>query len=241
MILYLIPIGIARVVNALLIFINACKHKKGYACTKKRVPMTYPEFFNAVPTITLQDPLSEFLSTFEDGYIQFTYLDVVKSAGHSCPTVAGAYAMCYKALKALYPNETPQRGSISVHFKEAASEGTTGVMANVITQITGASDEKGFKGMQGQFRRHALLSFGNSALPTMIRFTRQDTNESVDLSYHPQHLPAKPEMMPLMQKLLSGSATKDERSQFGALWQERVAEILIKNFDNDTLIAVTKV
>ncbi|HHD80901.1 MAG TPA: hypothetical protein ENK99_04795 [Campylobacterales bacterium] len=76
--------------------------------------MTYPNFFNDTPTITLRDPLSNFLGTFEDGIIEFTYLDIVKSAGHSCPTVSGAYLSTLKALEALYPNEIPTRGGIEV-------------------------------------------------------------------------------------------------------------------------------
>ncbi len=55
--------------------------------------MTYPEFFKNIETIKLQDDLSLFLGAFEDGIIEFSYLDVVKTAGHSCPTVLGAYLM----------------------------------------------------------------------------------------------------------------------------------------------------
>ena len=49
--------------------------------------MIYPQFFNKIPTIKLQDDLASFLGAFEDGIIEFSYLDIVKSAGHSCPTV----------------------------------------------------------------------------------------------------------------------------------------------------------
>ena len=54
--------------------------------------------------------LASFLGAFEDGIIEYSYLDVVKSAGHSCPTVLGAYLMTLKGLEALYKDEIPKRG-----------------------------------------------------------------------------------------------------------------------------------
>ncbi|RLD52004.1 MAG: hypothetical protein DRI94_04445, partial [Bacteroidetes bacterium] len=63
--------------------------------------MKYPEFFKQVKTIKLKDELSEFLGTFDNGIIEYTYPEIVKAAGHSCPTVAGAYMMCAKALEKL--------------------------------------------------------------------------------------------------------------------------------------------
>jgi len=53
--------------------------------------ITYPAFFDEVETITLHDPLAEFLGSASDGRIKYAYVDTVKLAGHSCPTVAGAY------------------------------------------------------------------------------------------------------------------------------------------------------
>ena len=64
--------------------------------------MYFPLFFEKLPTIRLQDDLSNFLGTFEDGIVEFSYLDVVKAAGHSCPTVAGAYLLSLFGLKELY-------------------------------------------------------------------------------------------------------------------------------------------
>ena len=40
--------------------------------------MQYPKFFDAIEKITLKDDLSDFLGTFEDGIVEFSYLDVVK-------------------------------------------------------------------------------------------------------------------------------------------------------------------
>ena len=62
--------------------------------------MNYPDFFNEVETIKLFDPLSKVLGSLNDGMVEFNYLDSVKAAGHSCPTVSGAYLMTSSALKA---------------------------------------------------------------------------------------------------------------------------------------------
>ena len=40
--------------------------------------MKYPEFFNTIETIKLQDDLSSFLGSIEDGLVEFSYLDIVK-------------------------------------------------------------------------------------------------------------------------------------------------------------------
>ncbi|HQC29212.1 MAG TPA: hypothetical protein PK342_07480 [Methylotenera sp.] len=55
--------------------------------------MKYPAFINDIPKIKLYDPLAEFLGTIDDGIIEYGYIDAIKLAGHSCPTVASAYWM----------------------------------------------------------------------------------------------------------------------------------------------------
>jgi len=76
--------------------------------------MHYPAFFNDVRKIVLHDPLAEFLGAAEGGVVEYGYIDAVKLAGHSCPTVAGAYLMCLKALARLYGEQRPERGAIRV-------------------------------------------------------------------------------------------------------------------------------
>jgi hypothetical protein len=187
--------------------------------------MKYPDFFNTIETITLQDNLSDFLGTFEDGIIEFSYLDVVKSAGHSCPTIAGAYLLALEGLKALYKDELPQRGDIFVSFKDDASVGVAGVIANAITQITGATQTSGFKGLNGNFVRHDLMSF-NADISSNVKFQRLDTGKSVEVNYNPSSIGGDPRQNELMQKLMQGIATKDEKQLFGELWQRRVEDIL---------------
>ncbi len=199
-----------------------------------KLKMKYPDFFNKVKTIKLKDELSNFLGTFEDGIVEYNYTEVVKAAGHSCPTVAGAYMMCAKALEKLYPSCLPVRGQIKVEFKNTIDEGVTGVISNVISHITGATKETGFKGIAGKFVRHSLLEY-DADIDGLIRFTRLDNYEVVDLTYNPI-VPPKQEMQELMQKSISGQATYLEKVTFGELWQERVKEILIDNFDNPDVV-----
>ena len=197
--------------------------------------MKYPQFYNEVETIQVQDKLSHVLGTFSNGLYEFNYTDVVKSAGHSCPTVAGAYLMTQEALKKLYTDTIPVRGDIKVEFKEDLTDGVAGVIANVITQITGATDKSGFKGLNGKFARHSLMNF-NSDINSSARFTRVDTNQSVDVYYNPSSIKPSPDMQPLMQKIMQNQATKDDIETFGKLWQDRVRKI----FENSDEVIVVK-
>jgi formylmethanofuran dehydrogenase subunit E len=186
--------------------------------------MRYPEFYDTVESIELVDPLAKILGAFENGEYEISYMEVVKAAGHSCPTVAGAYLMTAAALKALYGDERAVRGNVKVEFAEALEDGVAGVIGNVVSQITGATDKSGFKGLGGKFARHSLMHF-SADVKSSGRFTRLDNAESVDVVYNPSSIPADPEMMPLMQKMQSGAATPQDMKKFGDLWQDRVRRI----------------
>jgi len=201
--------------------------------------MEYPAFFDRIEPITLRDPLAECLGAFKGGIMQIGYLDAVRLAGHSCPTVAGAFLMARKGLKALYGEELPVRGQIGVEMQEPVTQGVCGVIANVLTLITGATDESGFHGLAGQFDRRHLLSFGNDN-PAPVTLVRQDTGLRVSLSYDPSFVPADPQMGLLLQRVLAGSATADEASRFGRLWQGRVEAILCNHADDPRLITVSE-
>ena len=191
--------------------------------------MSYPKFYDEIESVKVKDPLSNALGAYENGEYEFNYIDVVKSAGHSCPTVAGAYIITLKALKALYPNERAVRGNIKVEFEDALEDGVAGVIANVVSQITGATDKSGFKGLQGKFARHSLMFF-NSSIDSSARFTRVDSGKSVDVTYNPSSILPNPDMQVLMQKIAQGTANGDEVKEFGALWQDRVKRIF-ENLD----------
>ena len=198
--------------------------------------MTYPQFFDKIPTIILKDDLASFLGAFEDGIIEFSYLDLVKSAGHSCPTVLGAYLITSEGLKALYEDEIPKRGEIIVEFKEKQNDGVAGVIGNVIMNITGATTTNGFKGINGKFDINYLMKFEQDINGASVRFTRVDTQKSVDVFYDASSIKAHEDMNFLMQKSFQGSATKEEKIEFGKLWQERVEMI----FENLSTVIKTK-
>ena len=187
--------------------------------------MIYPQFFNKIPTIKLQDDLASFLGAFEDGIIEFSYLDIVKSAGHSCPTVLGAYLMTFKGLEALYENEIPKRGEIIVEFKEAQNIGVAGVIGNVIMNITGATTTNGFKGIAGKFDRNYLMKFEKKINGANVRFTRIDTSKSVDVFYDASSVKPHEDMNFLMKKSLQENATSEEKKEFAKFWQKRVEDI----------------
>lgn len=201
--------------------------------------MTYPEFFNNIPSIELTDPLSAVLGTFKHGDLDISYLDVVKGSGHSCPTVGGAYLMTYHALKALYPKERAVRGNVSVKIAQDLEEGATGVVANVISYITGATEKSGFKGLNGNFARHSLMSYAQDV--QNIRFTRNDTQKSVDVVYNPNSIAPDPKQAQLMSLIMQAQASHQQKQEFGVLWQERVKRIMVDNFSNTELIRVMEV
>jgi hypothetical protein len=198
----------------------------------------YPGFFDDVPRIALRDPLSAFLGAFAGGVVKYGYLDAVKLAGHSCPTVAGAYLMTAKALGALYGGEIPERGAIRVEFRDDAEVGVTGVTANVVSQITGATQRTGFKGIAGRFDRRNLLVFG-APIAGEIRFTRLDTGAAVEAAYDAGSVPPDAGMRALMQRLLAREATDAEGAEFARLWQDRVERILVEHWDDPKLVQLT--
>ncbi len=199
--------------------------------------MSAPAFFAQVPSITLRDPLAEFLGASSDGRVEYRYEDAVRLAGHSCPTVAGAWLMTVKALERLYPDDMPERGAIKVELRGAAHEGVVGVIANVMALLTGAAGEGGFKGIAGRFERRGLLSFG-APIAGEARFTRLDTGRSVEVAFNGDAVPSRPEMRPLLQRALAPAASPEERAAFAAVWQERVQRILVERRDDPALVRV---
>ena len=133
--------------------------------------------------------------------------------------------MTLKGLEALYENELPKRGEILVEFKESQTTGVAGVIANVIMNITGATTTNGFKGLAGKFDRNYLMKFEQNINEANVRFTRTDTQKSVDVFYNPNEIKPHEDMNFLMQKCMQGNATNEEKIEFGKLWQKRVEDI----------------
>lgn len=197
--------------------------------------MRFPEFFDAVPTLTVRDPLAEFLGAAEGGLLDYRYADAVRTAGHSCPTVAGAWLMTAHALRRLYGSATPERGALHVEFQESQSSGVSGVVASIITLLTGATGSGGFKGLAGQFVRRDLLEFGVVGI-SGIRFSRRDNGASTTVQLDLSGVAADPRIGQLLPLLLGGNASAAEAKLFGELWQDRVRRILIDHHDDPQLV-----
>ncbi|MGB0127870.1 MAG: hypothetical protein WBP72_09535 [Rhodocyclaceae bacterium] len=199
--------------------------------------MPYPDFFDAVPRVRLRDPLAEFLGAATGGIIEYGYVDAVKLAGHSCPTVASAYGLTRLALSALYGTDLPERGGIRVEFREDRTTGVAGVIANVVSLITGAAGDTGFKGLGGRFDRRSLLQFC-ADVPLDIRFTRVDTGMRVDAAARLNQVPANPALQDLMRLCMSGQGSPEELQRFGTMWQDRVRRILIDHGEDPAVFVL---
>lgn len=199
--------------------------------------MHYPDFFDAVPRIALRDPLAAFLGAVDDGVIEYGYLDAVKLAGHSCPTVASAYWLTRQALCALYGEALAERGGVRVALRENRATGVAGVIANVVGLLTGAAGDGGFKGLGGRFDRRDLLAF-EADQPLDLRFTRVDTGAAVEAAVALRQVPADPAMAPLMQRCVAGTASAEEAREFRALWQDRVRRVLLEHGDDPEVFII---
>ncbi len=185
--------------------------------------MEYLAFFDEVEKIVLKDELAQFLGVNKDGIIEFGYADIVKTAGHSCGTVAGAYIMALHGLKALYGEETPQRGEIKVELKKSPTDDNAGVIGCVFSNITGATTDYGFGGIPtGKFNRRELL-FYNAPIDTDVRFTRLDTNKSVNINYRPGKI-VNP--MAILMSAIKPDAKKEDIESFPVRFQEMVKTVL---------------
>ncbi|MCM8594842.1 hypothetical protein [Accumulibacter sp.] len=201
--------------------------------------MHLPAFFDSAPRIIVRDPLARFLGAADDGILEFAYADAVKLAGHSCPTVASAYLMTRAALRALHPDALPERGGLRVEFRDDRLAGATGVVANVVGLLTGATADGGFKGIGGHFDRRNLLFFGVS-LPGQMRVTRTDTHAAVDVSVRLDRVASDPRMPALLPACLHGTATAEELALFRSLWQARVERLLIDHADDPDVIIIER-
>jgi hypothetical protein len=179
--------------------------------------MQYPAFFDSAPRLAIYDPLSGFLGATESGILEYRYLDVVKLAGHSCPTVAGAYLMTLKALAHLYGEELPVRGDIDVLLPDAIDEGVAGVLASVATLLTGATGAGGFKGIAGRFDRRNILFFGVD-LPSTMAFRRRKTGTVAGTTFNAGTIPIAPVARALMQQVFGGTASSEEEALFRWHW-----------------------
>ena len=196
-----------------------------------------PAFFEQAPSIVMADALAEILGAAQGGFIEYRYVDAVKLAGHSCPTVAGAWLMTRTALARLYPGQTPHRGEVRVAMREPHDAGVVGVIASVAGLVTGAAGGGGFKGLAGRHTRRELLTY-DVPMRGEMRFTRVDNGQSVEVSHHPEAVPRPAELRMQMQAALAPQASKAERDVFAQTWQGWVCAMLIDHADDPELIIV---
>jgi hypothetical protein len=202
--------------------------------------VAFPAFFDLAPCITVRDPLAAFLGVSDDGLLVYGYADAVRLAGHSCPTVAGAYLMARAALRALYPHEPAERGGVEVRMGAPEDHGTTGVIAQVLTLITGAAAEAGFHGIGGRFVRQGLLHYDPAGSDNGVRFQRRDTGAAVRVELDLAGLPPAPGLYGHLAAALAPTASAEHLRTFAELWQERVRRGLLENADDPQLIRVER-
>jgi len=184
--------------------------------------MRYPSFFDTIENIVVYDDLCKFLGVNEDGILEFSYADIVKSAGHSCATVAGAYLMAQKGLQALYKGEIPQRGNIKVELKKSTRDENNGVVGAVMSNITGATSDFGFGGIPtGKYNRRDLLFF-EAYINHDICLTRLDNGEKVYVDYKPQKV-VNP--MAILKSAIKPDATQEDKKSFPHRFQKMVQTV----------------
>ena len=195
----------------------------------------FRDFLKELRPIKFREPLAETLGVFkaESATLEYTFVDVIKMAGHACPTVAGAYLSCQKALERLYPDEIPVRGEISVTVYGEPDEGVYGVMAQVFGFLTGAAPATGFRGLGHRFKRKDLLKFVPDKIDSQamcFEFRRLDNGKAVLVKFYPRQIPfseEKAKRMPeLMEKVLWEAASEEEIEEFQELWMGRVRDML---------------
>ncbi len=202
--------------------------------------MSFPAFFSAGPVIETVDPLAQLLGASDDGRIDYCYTDVVRLAGHSCPTVAGAFLMARAALKTLYPDGPAERGQIEVSMPAPVDHGTTGVVAQVLTQLTGAAADNGFQGLAGRYARNGLLNFADYPGPGGVIFRRRDTGEAVAVELDVSPVPGKPNQRELLGAIIRDVASDAQKREFADGWQDRVRLLLLEYADDAAVIKTTR-
>ena len=189
--------------------------------------------FPETPRLRFYDPLGHMLGA-GNGIYEYTFNDVVKLAGHACPTVAGAFLVVKMAVELLYQDVLPQRGDLRVTVHGALGEGTNGPFSQVLTLLTGAAGENGFQGLAGNQVRKGLLRFDTAREGASVSYTfeRLSNGKSVTLVYDPSGIAPAPGMGADMQAVLTGRADENVRKNFRDAWRERVLQILLDGGDS---------
>lgn len=206
------------------------------------VSPVFTDFLEEVTPIKLREPLAETLGALkqEGTILEYTYIDVIKLAGHACPTTAAAYLCCRKALETLYPQEIPVRGEIAITVYGEPDEGVYGVMSQVFSLLTGAAAATGFRGLGHKFKRKDLIKFSPQKPDPQamsFEFRRLDKGKTVLVKFYPQAIPFPREKSQrageLLEKVIWEAATAEERQEFQELWMAKVKDMLLREKEID--------
>ncbi len=217
--------------------------------SKSENKRNFRQFLTAAEPIRFRDPFAETLGVFrgEDTVLEYTFVDVVKMAGHACPTTAGAYVCCQQAMKALYPGEIPVRGDIAITIYGEPDESVYGVISQVFCLLTGAAPATGFRGLGHKFKRKDLLKFDPEKIESegfCFEFKRSDTGQVVLVKFYPHKIPFAEEksqrLAVLLEKVIWEAAKKDERREFQDLWMAKVEDMLVKKNDIGKWLTIEK-
>lgn len=209
-------------------------------------PGSFREFFSKIEPIRMYDPLATLLGTFKEDHdihdiIEYHFIDVIKMAGHSCPTTASAFVACKYAMRMLFEDGIGERGAISIMVHGERDSGVYGVIAQVFSFITGACSETGFKGLGGLHRRNNLLWFGKEENKEyqQFDFTRRDTKRVCVVRSIPGSLPLlEPSESLRLNELFSKNVWEavrgSKRAEFRDLWMKRVKLIALDEQDRES-------
>jgi hypothetical protein len=191
-----------------------------------------PATLQAEPII-VRDPFLEFLGLVLAGEpIAITFPELVKAAGHVCPTVAGAYLILRHGLKALYGSEPAVRGAVRVTAYGGPADFGYGPIAQLVNFVIGAAPDTGFGGLaRGRFRRRDLFLFRRDDIRrNEFDFERLDSGRRVRVIYDPSVIPAPGELATSIAPALSDAASVDDVARFRRLWLQRVEDILAAGY-----------
>ncbi|MGY1410456.1 FmdE family protein [Luteimonas sp. A611] len=199
--------------------------------------MGFPAFFEQAPVLRLRDGLAALLGVTPDGVIEYRYADAVRLAGHSCPTVAGAWLCARAGLRALYGDTLPERGNIAVSLPQAEDAGVSGVIGQVMTLVTGAAGADGFKGLAGGHARNGLLRYGDPGIGA-LRMRRRDSGQVVEVALDTSPVPVEPDQRNLFALVVQGQADAAQQRRFGDAWQGRVRRMLLEHAEDPAVVQV---
>jgi len=113
--------------------------------------------------------------------------------------------------------------------------------AQVLTLLTGAAGNSGFKGLAGRYARNGLLRFAphDSAGDDAVRFERLDTGAAVAARFDASQVPVDAAQRRRMMAVIQGDADRAQLTAFGQAWQERVRRFLLEHADDPATVQVT--